>query len=102
MERIVGHCLERLLASEFVSRIVGKGTSTGLFVKLGVIRVRAAIHATTGREDKSTDSQMLANVSECEATLVVAVVGELDINLASRVPDETGNPYHRFAAAQQG
>jgi hypothetical protein len=45
---------------------------------------------------------MLANVSECEATLVVAVVGELDINLASRVPDETGNPYHRFAAAQQG
>jgi hypothetical protein len=33
--------------------------------------------------------------------MVVASVREVDIDRASRVPDETGNPYHRFAAAQE-
>jgi hypothetical protein len=102
MKGIVRHRLERLLASEFVLRVVRQGTSRGHFVKSGNIRVRAAIHATTRREDKPTDSKLLANVSQRKGTVVVTVVGELDIDCASRVSDETGNPDHRFAAAQHG
>jgi len=45
---------------------------------------------------------MLAHVSQRESAVVVTVIGELDIECASGIPDETGNPYHGFATAQQG
>jgi hypothetical protein len=64
------------------------------------VGTRLAIYAATRCKDEPVDSKPLTDVSQSKNTSIVTTVCKADIEVASRIPDEPGYPYHGVTTSQ--